>query len=489
LIGTFVRWPTTLADKLPPECDGVVGLPNSGLLPAKLLSEACGAPLYSIGSVPDTVRCLVVVEDATQFARFKQTYAHLEAGRRVLWTAVYACEQALTLLDAYAAEAPKPRVFAWNLHKYKNTRRFLFDIDGIVCKDPVGHQYEEPAYSEFIRTATPILRPLSSAGVLTGEKPDMGTFVTGRKEAYRAATETWLRQHIASWQGLVMRPDDAERGSNAIAEFKARVYARSSAPLFVESSEKQAELIHKITGKPAVCLARGFGTRGAVVRPVTASMPSVRTGNRRVIYTISTGAYANVAAEKFKIPAGWDYVRVTDADCPAYLSPKQRAAWAKITGPRLFKAYDASLCIDDDMSVLKDPYELFNGTEFAALKRKALARMSDDWRAIIHARRAATEAAVKAESQRYAAAGFVDGPMWLSGVLFRRHTGAVLQLCDEWLYWYIQSETQRDQPSMNVAIQATGLTPLGLGEHTNLRGYIHHKVRKADEAGVRMRVS
>lgn len=474
----------TLADKLPAGCDGVVGLPNSGLLPAELLAKATGIPLYTVDTVPTSVAQLVVVEDATQFVRFKQTYAHLAKGRKVLWTSVYACEQALQTLDAYAVEAPKPRVFAWNFHKYKNTTSFLFDIDGIICADPAGDQYNEPAYSEFVRTARPILPPLSSGGVLTGAKPALGTLVTGRKEAYRSATEVWLGQHVASWRGLHMRPDDAERGSVAIAQFKARVYAKSSAPLFVESSEKQARMIYEITGKPVVCPRRGFGTRGATdrMRPVKAS------GNTKIIYTISTGVYAKVAPEAFDVPEGWDYARLTDADCPAYLNSKQKAAWAKINGPRIFKQYECSLCIDDDMAVLKDPTALFGDAEFAVIKRERFNRVSDDFKAIVHARKAATQADVEKEAQRYADAGLADAPMWLSGVLYRKHTDIVKRVCDEWLFWYTQSETRRDQPSMNTALHAHGVTPMSLYEKGNLLGYISHDMRKADRAGVRFRL-
>jgi len=479
----------TLATRLPAGCDGVVGLPNSGLLPAQLLAAEAGLPLYAIGDVPAGVKKLVVVEDATQFARFKQGYARLAAGREVVWTAVYACDEALQLLDAYAVNAPKPRVFAWNLHKYKNTRLFLFDIDGIVCADPTADECAEPAYSTFIRNAKPILPPLSVSGVITGAKPAMGTFVTGRKEAYRAATEAWLRQHTAGWQGLIMRADNAEPGSVAIARFKAGVYASSTAPLFVESSEKQAQLIHDATGKPVVCPQRGFGTRCGTVTTTSRVAGNRRTGNTKVIYTISTGEYGKVPPEVFDIPEGWDYCRITDADCPAYLSPKQRAAWAKINGPRLFSRYACSLCIDDDMSVLRDPTALFGDAEFAAIKRPQFETVADDFAAIVRARKAATAEDAAKEAARYAAAGLANAPMWLSGVVYRRHTDKIRRVCDEWLYWYTQSETRRDQPSMNTALLVHGVTPLSLVEKGNLLGYINHDIKKADRHGVRVRLA
>ena len=476
----------TLAAKLPEGCDGVAGVPNSGLLPAKLLAEAYGAPLYEISDVPDTVQRLVVVEDATQFVGFKAEYSGLAKSRAVVWTGVYACGAALSTLDAYAVEAPKPRVFAWNLHKHpRYTRTFMFDIDGIVCRDPVGDEYSEPAYSRFIQLATPLLPPMSRQGTLTGEKPAMGTFVTGRKERYRAATEEWLRQHIGSWQGLIMRPDDAERGTEAIAEFKADAYKRSKATLFVESSEVQAQIIHARTHKPVVCLARGFGTRSA---PVDMCKP-VLAGNTKVIYTIATGKYADVQPEQFDVPPGWDYVRITDKDCPYYLTPKQKAAWAKINAPRLFKQYACSLCIDDDISVLQDPTPVFCHHEWTAISRRHPATLAEDLVVIVKARRATTQDKVDAEWARYAREGVdKNGPVWISNVMFRQHTDRIRRVCDEWWWWYTQSETQRDQPSMCAAIQLTGVAPHGLREKEDLADYTRHRARKADEAGVRVRI-
>jgi hypothetical protein len=75
----------------------------------------------------------------------------------------------------------------------------------------------------------------------------------------------------------------------------------------------------------------------------------------------------------------------------------------------------------------------------------------------------------------------------MTGIVHRRHTESVRALCDEWWYWYGQSETQRDQPSLAVACQSLSYVPAVITEgHAEI--CIRHDRRKASREGTRLTV-
>jgi uncharacterized HAD superfamily protein len=81
--------------------------------------------------------------------------------------------------------------------------------------------------------------------------------VTARLEKYRSLTEEWLAANGVEYGELIMMdyPDmAARRAANAYASFKAEVYRRTSAVLFVESSPILAAEIARLAGKSVFCL-------------------------------------------------------------------------------------------------------------------------------------------------------------------------------------------------------------------------------------------
>lgn len=455
-----------------PDVDAIAGVPVSGLAPAGMLSAATGIKCVPLEAVPDEVKRLLVIEDASGFAKFRQQRVGQVPGRDVLYGAVYACDAAAEL-DLVGCIAPKPRLFAWNLFKSDKCGRIAYDMDGVLCENPTAEQIDYgPRYAAFIESARP-LRCVRSR---------LGWIVTGRMERYRAVTEAWLERAGIRYGELVMAGDDQQHTTEAHAKHKADWYAaHDDCLLFVESHPRQAARIAELTGRPVVCAEtdQAWNTvpcdRAAVKR------------NPRIIYTISTGEYEKHAPHGYRPPAGWDYRVITSADCPAYLTAKQKAAWAKINGPRIFAEYEASLCIDDDMTVMQDPAQLFDGAEMTTLHRDNVPTWHQDIDMTAKVRKAATQQAVDAERRRLAALGITDSPSYLSGVVWRQHTDAVCALCDEWWYWYGQSETQRDQPSLAVACQRLEYTPRTVTEQ-EMADYIKHDIRKADRDGVRVKV-
>jgi hypothetical protein len=140
------------------------------------------------------------------------------------------------------------------------------------------------------------------------------------------------------------------------------------------------------------------------------------------------------------------------------------------------------------MIVTEDPAALFGDDEMVTLRRDSCPTLDTDLDLVVRSRRAATKEQAATERARLAVSGVsTDTPCYLSGILYRRHTQAVRALCDEWWYWYGQSETQRDQPSLAMAVQRCGIEPNTVIEK-EISGTIRHNTRKADADGVRARV-
>jgi len=458
-----------------PAVDAIAGVPVSGLAPAGMLSAATGVPCVALDAVPDEVRRLLVIEDASGYARFRQERIGQAPGRVVLYAAVYACGAA-TDLDLVGCVAEKPRVFSWNLTKSDNARRIAYDLDGVLCRDPLPGEIDYgPRYSQFITAADPLRCAPSQ----------LGWIVTGRTERYRAATERWLADHHIRYGALVMAPDDMPRTHAARVDHKAEwCKAHPECILFVESDPDLARAISRTVTRPVVCASteQAWHTREAT--PVVAASAK---RHDRIIYTISTGAYEAYVPKGVQRFDGWDYRVITSRDCPPYLSAKQQAAWAKINGPRLFAEYEGSLCIDDDMVVEGDPWPMLSAHEMTSMRWESNATWQSDLALVVSERRAATADAVDADIHMLTASGFHDSPNYMTGILWRRHTAKMRELCDEWWYWYGRCQTQRDQPALAVACQRLGYAPATFTQD-ELASCIRHDSRRADRNGVRARV-
>lgn len=254
--------------RLPRDIDLVVGIPRSGLLAANLLSLAANIPLSDIDSyvagrsyttgvtklaAERKARPTVLVLDdsihggtAMAEARAKIAASGIDADH--LFVAVYGAEAVHPEADFVLEVVPQPRMFQWNFMHHKWLAQSCVDIDGVLCLDPTEAENDDgAAYLEFLTTA----RPLYST------KRRIGALVTSRLEKYRPQTEAWLAKRGISYDRLVMLdlPSKAERQRlMAHGQFKADVYRRSEAMLFIESENAQAIRIAELSGKPVLCL-------------------------------------------------------------------------------------------------------------------------------------------------------------------------------------------------------------------------------------------
>ena len=196
---------------------------------------------------------ILVVDDSiasgAALTECKKDLAHLTPKFDIKYCVIYYTPEKGNLAD-YALEAvPTPRYFLWNIFNHSTLDKACFDIDGVLCVDPLEVDNDDGLkYKSFLNTASPLFIP--------GSK--IGTIVTSRLEKYRSETEKWLKDNGVKYNTLVMLdlPNmKARKKANCHAAHKAKEYKKNNYNLFVESDLQQAIDINTMTKKPVFCTA------------------------------------------------------------------------------------------------------------------------------------------------------------------------------------------------------------------------------------------
>jgi uncharacterized HAD superfamily protein/hypoxanthine phosphoribosyltransferase len=252
---------------IPRDFDLIVGVPRSGMLPANLLSLYLNKPytdihsflnghIYKAGARSqffdgDGFKKVLVVDDSiasgSAMTECKETLKHLESKFDIKYCAIYVIPGKEKMVDYHFEVVPLPRYFQWNIMNHTTLEKACFDIDGVLCPDPLPEQNDDgEKYIDFILNAPPLFIP--------GSK--IGTIVTSRLEKYRKETVTWLDANYIKYNDLVMLdlPNMAARQkANNHGGHKAKAYMAKPYVLFVESELNQAIEINRISKKPVLC--------------------------------------------------------------------------------------------------------------------------------------------------------------------------------------------------------------------------------------------
>ena len=265
-----------MSSRLPRDLEVVVGVPRSGLLAGSLLALHLNLPFTDVEGLVagrvftsgarlsgqkqenlqldllSTKRTVLVVDDSVYAGnQFRLTKARLQAAglpHTLRYAAVFVRPDTEEHVDFFGDVVPAPRMFEWNFMHHKHLALTCMDIDGVLCRDPLKHENDDgDKYGTFLSCADPLHLPTKPVGWL----------VTCRLEKYRAQTEAWLAQHGVEYGELVMmdHPDQAaRRAAGNHGEYKAEVYRRTGAQMFIESSIRQAVTIADLSGKPVLCM-------------------------------------------------------------------------------------------------------------------------------------------------------------------------------------------------------------------------------------------
>ena len=260
--------------KVPHNIDFVMGIPRSGVLAASIIAEFLNAPLIDLNSFvaganpsggnrvrfhrgTGLAKQRVLVVDDTIFhgrsmrgAREKlQPFANrFDFSYMVVYQEGPCMDIDLSLEDLrrYTESFSSFVIYEWNIfhHIPAFMDKCIWDIDGVMCVEPPDERTGQP-YIDYISQATPLFTPTVPVGEI----------VTYRLSIYRKQTEKWLKENGIEYNVLKMFHAESweERAKWALepARYKANIYSEATwAKLFVESSDRQAREIYRITGKP-----------------------------------------------------------------------------------------------------------------------------------------------------------------------------------------------------------------------------------------------
>ena len=238
--------------RLPADVAAVVGIPESGRLPAALLALQAGRPALEFEALlagPAPAGAVLLVDDVAlsgaTMAAARARIADRHPGLVVHRLAVFCRPTAEAAVDLALAAVPADPVLEWSLFRSPVVARTCFDLDGIFCGDcPAEDDDDGPRYRRFLETAPPQVVP----------RGRLRTLVTARLEKYRPETEAWLARHGIAYGRLEMLDlaSEAERRrTRPQGRFKAAAFAADpGAALFVESESWQAREIARAAGKP-----------------------------------------------------------------------------------------------------------------------------------------------------------------------------------------------------------------------------------------------
>lgn len=263
--------------KVPRDIDIVVGIPRSGVLAASILAMHMNLPFAELDSflagtfsgsrreVTDAGKRyrsqnvmrlgrklkVLVIDDSVQTGRqiqqVKRTIKECSLEHEFIYGAVYVSEIGARHVDLSFEVISSIRVFEWNLMHGSFIRHACVDMDGVLCRDPLPEENDDgPRYCKFLREADYFVLPSSP----------IGWIVTCRLEKYRAHTIDWLDRHGVRYRELLMLdlPSKAERQRlQPYLHFKAEAYLKTSARLFIESSECISRKLVTVTNRPVFC--------------------------------------------------------------------------------------------------------------------------------------------------------------------------------------------------------------------------------------------
>lgn len=259
--------------KIPRDIDLVVGVPRSGMLPATLIALYLNKSLsdldsfiegkvYSHGTTKNIsvleesmkdVKKALIVEDSSNtgvsLRNAKERLRNIGENIELMYMAAYVTKETKSLVDISCREIATPRIFEWNFIHHCMLQQACVDIDGVLCLDPTPEENDDGIkYRGFIKNAKPKLIPTAK----------IGWIVTSRLEKYRKDTEEWLKNYNIQYDHLCMmdvKSAEERRKLGNHAAFKAFVYKKAKdTTFFIESEQKQAEEIARLTGKQVLCV-------------------------------------------------------------------------------------------------------------------------------------------------------------------------------------------------------------------------------------------
>ena len=252
-------------DKLASDFDTVVAIPRSGMLIGSIISTYFGKPL----STPDMIiegkqwissesslheinlnfyGTILLVDDSLSSGKQMEKYAQLIQkylpNKKIITAVLYKSKDSSYKLDRFYKEVPGKTLnhYDFSLMHQKLNLNLACDLDGILCKDYAGQNYDD-----FLRNAIPHRIPIFQ----------IDTIITARSEKHRKITEDWLKKYNVRYKNLYMLHENDNSDIERVIKFKVKILLKERPDLYWESNDYLAKECFERTGIKTLCLENG----------------------------------------------------------------------------------------------------------------------------------------------------------------------------------------------------------------------------------------
>lgn len=256
--------------KIPEDIDLIVGIPRSGMIVAYIIGLIFSKQVYTINEllndnniitthriqINNSRKNILIVDDSIlsgqTFLEIKKVIQDNELDKKynIKYMAVYYDNDSYTdYIDISLKKVNIPRLFQWNYLNHIFIKDAAFDIDGVLCHDPLPEENDDgEKYKHFLLNAKPLFIPQYKIPYI----------ITSRLKKYESETKEWLAKNNVQYDHLLMLTGytaEQRRKLNLHVKFKAEAYIKlPDIQLFIESDRKQAIGISKLTNKLCFCI-------------------------------------------------------------------------------------------------------------------------------------------------------------------------------------------------------------------------------------------
>jgi orotate phosphoribosyltransferase len=253
-------------NKISSDFDTVVAIPRSGLLVGSTIATYFGKPL----STPDMIiegkqwmpaelktqkinlnfyNTLLLVDDSICSGKQMENYVNLIQNhlpnKKIIKAVLYKSKEATYNVDSYYKEVSNKNFnqYDFSLMHQKFGLNIACDLDGILCKDYSGQNYDD-----FLRNAIPHRIPIF----------EIDSILTARLEKYRGITEEWLKKHNVRYKNLYMLSGHDNSDIQNVLKFKTKILLKEKPDLYWESNPYIAKECYERTGIKTLCFENGI---------------------------------------------------------------------------------------------------------------------------------------------------------------------------------------------------------------------------------------
>ena len=259
--------------KLPRDIDGIICVPRGGLFVGSIIAEFLHKPLYTptsflegntlgnglaLSNTRTNFNKYLVIDDSTSsgnsFKNIQQLF--LDRSEQFIYVAAIGAKQDMPYCDIILDCVEEFRLFELNFFRSSWVCHCIFDIDGVLCKDPQpGIDLDEEKYINHLNNVEPLYLP---------QFPIL-SLCSHRLMKYASQTQQWLKKYNIEYNMLYLLDFNSieekleKINSPELLNMKSWVYKQyPNALMFVESNFEEAKRIFQNTNRPILCIEKNI---------------------------------------------------------------------------------------------------------------------------------------------------------------------------------------------------------------------------------------